>query len=380
MSLLIDCQNLCKTYNIAQNVSKEVKALKNVSFQLNEGDRLGLVGLNGSGKSTLLKILSGIVKPSSGKVELYRKVQNLSGFDSLLQPDLTGRENAVFHLKLNGFKNSEILPNINEILDFSELGTFFELPVKNYSSGMLLRLSFSIFKILKPEILLLDEVFSAGDMRFQKKAEVFFKEYFNKLSGLILASHQLSEIAEYCNKCLVLNKGEVEFLGSVEEAVKKYIIGNTIKNTQSQQDTINFISLDFSGKGHEPTYFREEEIKIALSAEILNTTEAAYPTIFIETALSKVLVASPIFENQNLLNTSQKLGITQYLVSIPSNILNYGSYFISIMWGNPKTILCSFEKLASFKVVPNNIKNDNLDIFVTYYPIRPNLEWHMLSE
>ncbi|HRN93174.1 MAG TPA: ATP-binding cassette domain-containing protein [Chitinophagales bacterium] len=376
MSLLIDCQNLCKTYNIAQNVSKEVKALKNVSFQLNEGDRLGLVGLNGSGKSTLLKILSGIVKPSSGKVELYRKVQNLSGFDSLLQPDLTGRENAVFHLKLNGFKNSEILPNINEILDFSELGTFFELPVKSYSSGMLLRLSFSIFKILKPEILLLDEVFSAGDMRFQKKAEVFFKEYFNKLSGLILASHQLSEIAEYCNKCLVLNKGEVEFLGSVEEAVARYTYSNIMQLTEGSYKTIfHFNTIEFEDKKDKIEYYRNEEITLNLAIEILDNKEKIFPVICIENLFSKAVVACPFFEDTTILNNEQPLGKVDFRVSFPSHTLNYGDYYLSIIWGNPSLVISKMEKVANFKIIPENLQQIDVDLYSTYYPIRPKVKW-----
>lgn len=377
MNLLIECENLCKTYQASQFSTNQITALNNVSFQLKEGDRVGLVGLNGSGKSTLLKIISGILKPTSGSVKLYRKVQNLSGFDSLLHPDLSGRENAIFQLKISGFNHSEIKERLNEILEFSELGKFFDYAVKNYSSGMLLRLSFSIFKTQQPEILLLDEVFSAGDIKFQKKAEIFLKEHLNKLAGLMLASHQLNEIAEYCNKCIWLDKGNIVFYGSIDEALKKYTIENAIRNTQSQQDTIKFISLDFLGKGHEPTYFREEEIKIVLSAEILNTKETAYPTIFIETAFSKVLVASPVFENQNLLKTTQPIGIAQYSVTIPANMLNYGDYFISIMWGNPKAILCNFEKITSFKITAKNISNFNPDIFVTYYPLRPNLEWNI---
>lgn len=354
----------------------EIKALSNVSFQLNEGDRLGLVGLNGSGKSTLLKILSGIVKPSSGKVELYRKVQNLSGFDSLLQPDLTGRENAVFHLKLNGFKSSEILPNINEILDFSELGTFFELPVKSYSSGMLLRLSFSIFKILKPEILLLDEVFSAGDMRFQKKAEVFFKEYFNKLSGLILASHQLSEIAEYCNKCLVLNKGEVEFLGSVEEAVARYTYSNIMQLAEESYKTIfHFNTIEFEGKKDKIEYYRNEEITLNLAIEILDNKEKIFPVICIENLFSKAVVACPFFEDTTILNNEQPLGKVDFRVSFPSHTLNYGDYYLSIIWGNPSLVISKMEKVANFKIIPENLQQIDVDLYSTYYPIRPKVKW-----
>lgn len=376
VSVLINCQNLSKTYFSNQNSVGEIKALKNVSFQLNEGDRLGLVGLNGSGKSTLLKILSGIVKPSSGKVELYRQVQNLSGFDSLLQPDLTGRENAVFHLKLNGFKNSEILPNIDAILDFSELGTFFELPVKNYSSGMLLRLSFSIFKTLQPEILLLDEVFSAGDMRFQKKAEVFFKEYFNKLSGLILASHQLSEIAEYCNKCLVLNKGEVEFLGNVEEAVARYTYSNIAQLAEEGYKKIFHLNtIEFVARKGQIEYNRDEEITLNIAIEILDNKEKIFPVVCIENLFSKAVVACPFFEDTEILNNEQPLGKVDFRVSFPSYTLNYGDYYLSIIWGNPSLLISKMEKVANFKIIPENLQQIDVDLYSTYYPIRPKVKW-----
>lgn len=350
----------------------EIKALSNVSFQLNEGDRLGLVGLNGSGKSTLLKILSGIVKPSSGKVELYRQVQNLSGFDSLLQPDLTGRENAVFHLKLNGFKNSEILPNINEILDFSELGTFFELPVKSYSSGMLLRLSFSIFKILKPEILLLDEVFSAGDMRFQKKAEVFFKEYFNKLSGLILASHQLSEIAEYCNKCLVLNKGEVEFLGSVEEAVNIYVSLNKPKSEEIvENEAMRFLSIDFVSK--IDTFYYSENIELEIKYE-LKQLLVVDVVLYISTSFSNVLTDCEIYR-ENFTPQAMVVGTISKLINIPNYLLNKGTYYVSLAFGDGQKDILYLKHIASFNIIPDRWEEKRLWNNNPTYPIRQRVEW-----
>ncbi|MFM1876991.1 MAG: hypothetical protein RL266_2728, partial [Bacteroidota bacterium] len=224
----IRVEKLGKRYSFVGNGPQHsLDALKDVSFEVFEGDKIGLIGLNGSGKSTLLKILSGHLRPSWGQVILERPVLSLSHFDSLLHPDLTGEENIRMQLKILGIKAADLDTSLQEIASFSELGEFMSRPVKTYSSGMMLRLSFSIFKVVKPEILLLDEVFSAGDLLFRQKADKLLKEQLDEASSIIMASHELAEIARYCNRCIVLEKGEIVFDGSVDDALDKYMEQNS---------------------------------------------------------------------------------------------------------------------------------------------------------
>jgi ABC-type polysaccharide/polyol phosphate transport system ATPase subunit len=214
--LIIKIESLYKQYS-----GSSVLALSNLSCEAYEGDKIGLIGLNGSEKSTLLKILSRHVKPSSGKVTLYKSVQSLAHFDSLLHPDLSGVENIKLQLKILSVRKENRDAAIVDIIDFSELGHFINNPVKTYSSGMMLRLSFSIFKVVQPKILLLDEVFAAGDVVFRKKPEELMIKHLDKVSVIFMVSHELQEIVKYCNRCIVLKQGKIEFSGTFVDTIQQ---------------------------------------------------------------------------------------------------------------------------------------------------------------
>jgi len=194
-----------------------VTALDDVSFELVAGDRLGLVGSNGAGKTTLLKVLYGIYEPTAGRVDITGRVDALFNIDLGFRQEATGRRNIVLRGLINGWTMAEIDARMDEIIGFSELGEFIDLPFKSYSQGMAARLAFAIATSLEPEILLMDEWIGAGDASFQDKAQQRMQRLADHAGIVVLASHQNDLIARTCNKVLELEHGRVRRFCSIAE-------------------------------------------------------------------------------------------------------------------------------------------------------------------
>jgi ABC-type polysaccharide/polyol phosphate transport system ATPase subunit len=367
---VVECINVSKNYALENN-PEGVKALKNISFELKEGDRLGLVGLNGSGKSTLLKILSGMIKPSDGKIIINKNIKNLSGFDSLLHAELSGKDNILFQLKLIGLSKTETEAALKEVIEFSELGEAILQPVRTYSSGMMLRLSFSIFKVIQPEILLLDEVLSAGDMKFQKKVDALMKHHLNNVSAIIMASHQLSEIFEYCNKCLVLNKGKIEFFGNVSDAVTHYLVSNKIED---ENNSSKILVKRIYFEGGKNVFERKDKIKIVLEFENLFEKKEFFPVLNISNPSSKILTDCLRYRN-DYIEIFHDIGTYEYKIELPNNFFNFGDYFVSILFGGINEIFIELTDVLNFKVVEEKGLETQKWNAPTFYPIMPILDW-----
>lgn len=200
----------------------EFWALKNVSFRLNKGDRLGILGLNGAGKSTLLKVIAGVYKPTTGKVTRYGHIAPMIELGAGFDPNYTGRENIFLYGSVLGFSRSFLEEKYQEILDFSELGEFIDVPIKNYSSGMKARLGFSIATVVEPEILILDEVLSVGDAKFRKKCEKKMQGMFDHGVTVLFVSHSLAQVKRLCNKAILLEHGQLIAQGNIEDVSTVY--------------------------------------------------------------------------------------------------------------------------------------------------------------
>ncbi|MGO9121794.1 MAG: ABC transporter ATP-binding protein [Desulfomonilaceae bacterium] len=200
-----------------------VKALRDISLELADGDRLGLIGRNGAGKSTLLRTIGGIYEPPQGTVTVMGNLVTLLDLGLGIDPEMTGRENVLIRGIVLGMSRSNVRHKLEQIEQFAELGDSFDLPVRTYSSGMLVRLAFAISTSIEPEILLIDEVISAGDHLFMKKAEQRLKELTTATKILIVASHSVDVIRDFCNKCGLLRDGRLVKLGPVDEVVEEYV-------------------------------------------------------------------------------------------------------------------------------------------------------------
>jgi ABC-type polysaccharide/polyol phosphate transport system ATPase subunit len=199
-----------------------IKALRDVSFSLREGERLGLVGHNGAGKSTLLKVLAGIYRPTTGSVTTNGRIVSTLNMSLGMEPEATGMENIVIRGLLLGMKRAEIKKKLDEIAAFTELGEYLDLPVRIYSAGMTTRLAFATITAMDSDILLMDEVITTGDAAFMDKAEKRLNEFMNRSKIIVLASHSDQVIKKFCNKAMLLEHGQIISQGEPDAVISAY--------------------------------------------------------------------------------------------------------------------------------------------------------------
>lgn len=212
---------------IFKTIKREIQynefwALKNVSFSVEKGDRVGILGLNGAGKSTLLKVISGVFKPTEGHVDKHGKMVPLLELGAGFDPQYTGKENIYLYGAMLGYTKKFIDSKYDEIVEFSELQKFMDVPVKNYSSGMKSRLGFSIATVVEPKILILDEVLSVGDAKFRKKSEKKIMSMFDSGVTVLFVSHSLEQVQRLCNKAMILEKGKLIAYGDIGPISEQY--------------------------------------------------------------------------------------------------------------------------------------------------------------
>lgn len=199
-------------------------ALKDVSFDVNQGEVVGIIGRNGSGKSTLLKIISGLFRPSEGNISVKGRIVPMLELGSGFDPELTGRENVFLNGAILGYTEAFLKEQFDDILEFSELGNFIDMPLKTYSSGMMMRLAFSVATIVQPEILIVDEILAVGDEAFQRKSRAKMLELMGGGTTVLYVSHNLDQIRELCNRVIWLDHGKVVMQGEAEEICDAYHI------------------------------------------------------------------------------------------------------------------------------------------------------------
>ena len=200
-----------------------LKALDGISFEINQGEFFGIVGRNGSGKSTLLKLLASIYRADSGRIRMAGRLAPFIELGVGFNPDLTARENVVLNGVMMGLSRQESRDRLDAIIDFAELGEFIDLKLKNYSSGMLVRLAFSLMMEVDPDILLIDEVLAVGDAAFQQKCADAFREMKAKGKTIILVTHQMATIEEYCHRAMLISDGKIAHIGEPEEVGRGYL-------------------------------------------------------------------------------------------------------------------------------------------------------------
>jgi ABC-2 type transport system ATP-binding protein len=197
-------------------------ALRDISLDVHEGNSLGIIGPNGAGKSTLLKVVSGVIKPSDGRIHTNGKIAPLIELEAGFDHELTGRENIFLNASLLGFSRKEIAERYKRIVDFSELSDFIDSPLRNYSSGMVARLAFSVATEVDPDILIVDEILAVGDARFQQKSKERILEFKKRGIAILLVSHDMEQVKDLCNMVLWLEHGKIKKFGNVHEVISEY--------------------------------------------------------------------------------------------------------------------------------------------------------------
>jgi ABC-type polysaccharide/polyol phosphate transport system ATPase subunit len=205
-----------------RSAAREVQALRDVSLSVEPGGAVGLVGRNGSGKTTLLRLVSGIIKPTSGRIEASGRIASLLELGAGFHPDFTGRENVYLNGSIHGLSRARVREVMDEIVAFAELEKFIDLPVRTYSSGMYMRLGFSVAAHIQSDVLLLDEVFAVGDEQFQRKCFGKIAEFKNRGGTILFVSHDAQAVERLCDRAVLLRQGQVAFDGSTREAIAAY--------------------------------------------------------------------------------------------------------------------------------------------------------------
>ena len=202
---------------------RKFNALNNINFSIQKGEVVGLIGFNGAGKSTLLKLISGVLTPTEGSVTIEGRIAPLIELGAGFDQELTGRENVVLNSKLLGFSKKEIKDRMDSIIEFSELKDFIDIPLKNYSSGMLARLGFSIATSYTPEVLIVDEVLSVGDFHFQEKSIKKIHDMIQGGTTVFFVSHNIQQVRELCTRVIWIDNGNLKADGDVESITEKYM-------------------------------------------------------------------------------------------------------------------------------------------------------------
>lgn len=312
----------------AQNI-EEFWALNDVNFEIKKGDVVGIIGSNGAGKSTLLKVLSRITEPTKGRIELNGRVASLLEVGTGFHPELSGRENIYLNGAILGMSRAEIKNKFDEIVDFSGVERFLDTPVKRYSSGMYVRLAFSVAAHMEPEILVVDEVLAVGDSDFQKKCLGKMNDVSKKEGRTILfVSHNMGAITQLCNRGILLNKGCVTFEGSVNETIEQYqnikissIENRFIPNT-SEVNYFEFIGMEGIDKTEKYEFGYDEDLILVVKMRL----NSWHPSLELSTSvynktMNRVFTFDVMLKEYYTIN-----GIINLKIKIPNKFLVPGTY------------------------------------------------------
>ena len=313
-------------------------ALRDVSFEVKQGEVLGIIGKNGAGKSTLLKILCRITEPTSGNASIHGRVASLLEVGTGFHPELTGRENVFLNGTILGMKKAEIDRKFDEIVDFSGVEKFIDTPVKRYSSGMRVRLAFAVAAYLEPEILLIDEVLAVGDVEFQKKCLGKMKDVAGEGRTVLFVSHNMGAISMLCEKTMLFSEGKLEYNGPTEKTIGKYLSGY-----REEEVTEREWSLE-EAPGSDNVKLKRVSVNSLNGAKQYLPTDKPIVVTMEYCVLSEIVINVGIWlldEKGNELFTTNnykekvslkpmKLGLYRSEVRVPANLLNVGKYIISL--------------------------------------------------
>lgn len=243
------CAKLRGRPHHTHKTTEEFWALKDINFEIKQGDRVGIIGRNGAGKSTLLKILSRITEPTSGRISIKGRVASLLEVGTGFHPELTGRENIFLNGAILGMTRQEIKRKFDEIVSFAEVEKFLDTPVKRYSSGMYVRLAFAVAAHLEPEILVVDEVLAVGDFEFQKKCLGKMSEVAQKGRTVLFVSHNMAAVRHLCSRCILIERGRLHSQGTTDEIISNYLNQNSIQGNMGVVDLNNIARSSGTQKG-----------------------------------------------------------------------------------------------------------------------------------
>jgi len=372
-------QKITNSKSIVDDTKEEFWALKNVSFDIKQGDRVGIIGRNGSGKSTLLKVLSRITEPTKGRIKIKGRVASLLEVGTGFHPELTGRENIFLNGAILGMSKVEIKKKFNEIVAFAEVEKFLDTPVKRYSSGMYVKLAFAVAAHLEPEILIVDEVLAVGDSAFQKKCLGRMKTISQEGRTVLFVSHNMQAIQSLCKTALHLESGQVVGWGESKSIVTKYLANvsavkseiiwkeeNAPGNEEAKLTAIKVYAEDkHSSCG---TYSSQENLFINFELIIKKINKALCVGFDLINSEGAVLLRSYQTDLNSEKWVTLKNGKNNFTCMIPASFLNSGIFYIcprigihNLYWIVKMDAIVQFEIVLDHGISPlwNSLKGKN---------------------
>ena len=380
-NLLRTTRNLVSGKQIIQGDDlEEFWALKDLSFEVRQGEVLGIIGRNGAGKSTLLKVLSRITEPTTGKIEIQGRVASLLEVGSGFHPELTGRENVFLNGAILGMSRAEIKRKFDEIVSFAQVEKFLDTPVKRYSSGMYMRLAFAVAAHLEPEILIIDEVLAVGDAAFQKKCLGKMEDVGRSGKTVLFVSHSMEAVTRLCSQCLYLSGGTKVALGETKEVIELYSSGG-LKG--DREIDLTPFKRKFDGLPHgrflRLSMPKSDDLRawcypygepIEFDIQFRITKRVPYPEIgyALFTPGGTELVSSTTFQDYPLPCIDP--GIYTAHVRIPENFLNPGVYSLAIGLASEGRSMDHISDVCQVEVLPSE-KSQQKGLYKIYAPVTP---------
>ncbi|MEN8135603.1 MAG: ABC transporter ATP-binding protein [Thermodesulfobacteriota bacterium] len=328
-------------YHTHENI-EEFWALKEVDFEIKQGDRVGIIGRNGAGKSTLLKILSRIIEPTTGKVKIAGRVASLLEVGTGFHPELTGRENVFLNGAILGMGRIDIKKKFDEIIDFAEVEKFLDTPVKRYSSGMYVRLAFAVAAHLEPEILIVDEVLAVGDVSFQKKCIGKMGDVAKGGRTIIFVSHKMDAIRRLCQQTILIEKGEIIKLGPTEKVINHYLAGTGLRSALNDRGpapdkrmhlrSVKLLDKTWTGKDH---FTRNEMGYVEVIYDINAQLKNVHIVCHVVDNEDRVIVSTGDCDVNQRLHSERSPDSYKATFQIPTEILNEGEYSLTFSLGIP---------------------------------------------
>ncbi len=371
-------------------------ALQDISFEVQQGEVLGIIGRNGAGKSTLLKILSCVTTPTRGHVKLKGRIASLLEVGTGFHPEQTGRENIFLNGAILGMTKAEIRSKFDEIVDFSGLEKFIDTPVKRYSSGMYVRLAFAVAAHLEPEILLVDEVLAVGDVEFQKKCLGKMDAVAKGGRTILFVSHNMAAIRSLCRRTILLDKGELLMDSATNEVVTHYLDRNLVEGAVASVADIKqrmegkirrgnpflrFCEIAMLDKSGLPRrlFHSDEDIIVSITFECLQAVQEAFIIVFVVDENAVQILQTHNMDDPSVASRFYGLepGVYNASCVLPKNTFSGRLFFLSVHLVYPKTEHVFVNKILEFEVIfkgYNSRYEKAYDVF-----IRPQLNWTMQS-
>ena len=390
MSLLLSIQNIGKAYRVYRSESRRFASwfglpakpseehwvLRHMSFEVHSGEAVGIVGQNGAGKSTLLKMISGTLKPTEGKVQINGRIAAILELGMGFNPELIGRQNAIHALGIMGFNAEEVHKIIPKVEEFSEIGEYFDEPVRTYSSGMQMRVAFAVVTAYRPEILIVDEALSVGDTYFQHKSFSRIREFQEQGTTLLIVSHDRSAIQSLCNRAILLENGTVIKDGNPEEVFDFYnaIIAEKENSTVEVKKLDNNKVQTSSGTGEakveEIALYNlknevvevvgvGESVELRVKAKVYQSVESLVFGYGIKDRLGQVMYGTNTWHTEQVINQPKSDSEYIFKIAFPIN-LGVGSYSIQTALVDRDTHLTNNYEWVDLALVFNVINIDKV--------------------